>query len=69
MADIERFGTIGNKAEVHIYTLVCGNVTARVMDFGAVSYTHLIVGKPPTRGVTIAGILGLIEPNDTPLVA
>ena len=28
-----------------------------------------IVGKPPIRGVTMAGIRGSIEPKDTPLVA
>ena len=30
---------------------------------------RMIVGKPPIRGVTMAGIRGLIEPKDTPLVA
>ena len=30
---------------------------------------RMMVGKPPMRGVTIAGILGLIEPKETPLVA
>lgn len=47
MADIAHFETIGTKAEVHIYTLVCGDVTARVMDFGA---TLLSLEAPDQKG-------------------
>lgn len=61
MADIERFGTIGNKAEVHIYTLVCGNVTTRVMDFGA---TLLSLVAPDQNGNLDDIVLGFDRLED-----
>ena len=47
MADIERFGAIDDGSEVHVYTLACGDVTARVMDFGA---TLLSLVAPDQNG-------------------
>ena len=55
MADIKRFGKTDDGTDASVYTLSCGEVTARVTDFGA---TLLSLCAPDREGRQADVVLG-----------